>query len=105
MQWDKRGLGSFGLMVGLLSVSACTPTPSLAGIETSFSRGTVEAGATAPSINLSKNAFNQHVRQAVQNSPNVARSDAEVGQANQNSTSGNTLDLSGIRLDRLDRLL
>ncbi len=105
MQWDKHRLGSFGLMVGLLSVPACTPTPSHAGIETSFSRGTVEAGATAPSINLSNNAFNQQLRMAVQSSPNVTRSDAEVGQANQNASSGNTLDLSGIRLDRLDRLL
>lgn len=90
MQWVKFGLGILGIIAGLLSVSACTSTPNLADVETSLTRGTTGASATARSKQLSKNAFDQQVRQAVQSSSIVARSGSKTRtiQAYQNAAGG-----------------
>ncbi len=90
MQWVKFGLGILGITAGLLSVSACTSTPNLADVETPLTRGTTGASATARSKELSKNAFDQQVRQAVQSSSIVARSGSKTRtiQAYQNAAGG-----------------
>ena len=90
MQLVKLELGILGITAGLLSVSACTSTPNLADVETSLTRGTTGASATARSKELSKNAFDQQVRQAVQSSSIVARSGSKTRtiQAYQNAAGG-----------------
>ncbi len=90
MQLVKLELGILGITARLLSVSACTSTPNLADVETSLTRGTTGASATARSKELSKNAFDQQVRQAVQSSSIVARSGSKTRtiQAYQNAAGG-----------------
>ncbi|SDX00235.1 Outer membrane protein TolC [Ruegeria halocynthiae] len=89
MQWVKRAIRALSLL-GVLSISACAPTPDLSIVETSFSNGTTGAGAIEPSSSLTKSTFGQRVRSAVQSSPTVARSNSGMGiaQANRNAASG-----------------
>nr|WP_299987774.1 TolC family protein [uncultured Ruegeria sp.] len=59
-------------------------------VERSFSSQTTGAGAVATSTNLTNSPFGQRVRSAVQNSPNVARSDSglDIAKANRDAARG-----------------
>ncbi|WP_160175184.1 TolC family protein [Ruegeria halocynthiae] len=71
-------------------LSACAPPPDLAGVEASFSKGSVGAGANAPSPRLTQSRFGQLVRSAVETSPNVAQSATrlEAAAANEDAAKG-----------------
>ncbi|EEE35734.1 outer membrane efflux protein [Rhodobacteraceae bacterium KLH11] len=77
-------------MVVLATLSACSTPPDLSGSEASFASGTIGAKAVSPSSSLTKSAFGQRVRLAVQDSPTVARSnsDMDIAQANQDAARG-----------------
>lgn len=70
--------------------SACTPAPDLTGVEMSLSRGSVGAGANAPSLRLAQSAFGQKVRVAVESNPDLAQSATrlEVAAANEDAAKG-----------------
>ena len=61
-------------IVFVLFAAGCEPAPDLAPVAMSFAEGTAGAGATAPSAALTKSAFGQRIRHAVETSPNVAQS-------------------------------
>ncbi len=90
MRWFERICRISSLIVALLPISACTPTPDLSTVEMSFARGTTGAGAVAPASNLTKTTFGQRVRLAVQNSPTLAQSGSgmDIAQANRDAARG-----------------
>lgn len=72
------------------TLSACTATPDLTGVEVSLSRGSVGAGASAPSPRLAQSAFGQRVRAAVDSSPDLAQSATrmDIASANEDAARG-----------------
>ncbi|WP_170762977.1 TolC family protein [Ruegeria lacuscaerulensis] len=70
--------------------SACAPAPDLTKVEASFSKGSVGAGASLPSLQLAQSGFGQRVRAAVETSPELAQSASRlvVASANEDVAKG-----------------
>jgi len=96
------------LLMSILAMSACAPSPDLAVAEMSFSQGSTGAGAIAASSDLTQSEFGKRVRAAVQTSPNLAQSNTrlDVAQANKLAAKGEFLPQVSLGLNaRSERIV
>ncbi len=72
----------YAALILVTPISACEPVPDLSPIEASFAAGTAGAGSTIAEPEILRSDFANLIRQAVENSPDLAQSNSRVRAAN-----------------------